>query len=488
MDLPDSGTIGAVGVVTCDRAPSLVACLGSFLANCRHYGRTPEIIVADDSPVEGSEDVRSALQPFDNRAQPIRYGGRRERSRFTDALAQESGASPDIVRFALFGDSRCPLSTGANRNALLLDTIDSLVLNVDDDTRGDVAMAPGAEDGLSFFTGYDPTEFWFFPDRTDAVSSVGFEEIDILHTHEALLGHAAAKFGGPSDSAGRVVVTLNGLVGDSGMRSPRYYLTLSGNSRLRLVSSETGYRSAFQSREVLRTVRRRTVSSGPFLMTTFFGLDNRVLLPPFFPVQRNSDGIFGLMLQKSSRHCTAFLPSVLLHAPPPRTFEPDAIWADADGLQLADVIIACVFGFDADARLPDEARLIRLGRHLRWLGSLSLTEFDAYVRAQQQFRTIAFITALQSQLQAHAGLPRYWEADVTRMIERLSTAASAANYTAPRDLWSGDGADAARRLAQELVEGFGELLEAWPAIVAAARTLRARELRMTAPVRAAGQR
>ena len=178
-------------------------------------------------------------------------------------------------------------------------------------------------------------------------------------------------------------------------------------------------------------------------MTTFFGLDNRGLLPPFFPVQRNSDGIFGLMLKKSTGHCTAFLPSVLLHAPPPRTFPPDAMWTDADGLQLADVIISCIFGFDTGASLTDDARLIRLGGHLRWLGSLRPAEFDACLRVQQQLRTIAFITALQGQLQAHAGLPGYWEADVTRMIARVSTAASAASYTAPRDLWSGDGADAA---------------------------------------------
>jgi hypothetical protein len=164
------------------------------------------------------------------------------------------------------------------------------------------------------------------------------------------------------------------------------------------------------------------------------------------------------------------------------------MWTDADGLQLADVIIGCVFGFDAGARLSDEARLHRLGRHLRWLGSLRLTEFDAYVRAQQQFRTIAFITALQGQLQAHAGLPHYWAADVERMIERVSTAACASDYTVPRDLMSGEGIDATRQLSQEFVGRFGELLEAWPTLVTAARTLRARGLRMTAPVRADGQR
>jgi hypothetical protein len=488
MNPADSGTISAIGVVTCNRLPSLVACLESYLANCRRHDRTPEFIVADDSAVTGSEDVRSALQSLDNRsAQRIRYAGRRERSRFAEALAHESGVPLELVRFALVGDDRCQLSTGANRNGLLLDTIDSLVLSVDDDTRGGFAIAPGAEGGLSFFAGYDPTEFWFFPDRAAAIASVVFEEIDVLRAHEPLLGHTVADLGGPANSVGRVAITLNGLVGDSGMGSPRYYLTLAGDSRGRLVSSETGYRSAFQSREVVRTVRRRTVSSGPFFMTTFYGLDNRVLLPPFFPVQRNSDGIFGLVLRSTTSHCTGFLPAVLPHAPPPRIFPPDAIWTDADRVQLADIVIAGVFAFDAGADLSDEARLIRLGRHLRWLGSLNLVEFDAYIRAQQRFRTIAFITALQAQLQTYAGLPGYWAADVTRMIERLSTAPSAASYTAPRDLLAGERADEARRLAQELVGRYGELLDAWPPIVAAARSLRARGLRMSAPLRAPDQ-
>ena len=466
-----------------------MACLESYLSNCRRHNRTPEFVVADDASEATTEDVRAALQSLDKgTAQQLRYCGRHERSRFADALAQESGVPVGIVRFALSGDDRCALSTGANRNGLLLDTIDSLVLSVDDDTRGRPTTAPGAEDGLSFFSGYDPTEFWFFPDRAAAMASVSFEEIDVLRPHEALLGRAVADLGGPTHSRGRVAITLNGLVGDSGMGSARYYLTLAGDSRDRLVSSEIGYKSAFESREVLRTVRRRTVSSGTFFMTTFFGLDNRVALPPFFPVQRNSDGIFGLMLQTSTSHCTAFLPSVLLHAPLPRTFLPGAMWAEADRVQLADIVIDCVFAFDASANVSDQERLILLGRHLRRLASLSLTEFDACIRAQQQFRTIAFITALQSQLQTYAGLPSYWAADVTRMIERLSTAPRAGNHTAPRDVLPGESADAARRLAQELVGRYGELLEAWPTIVAAARSLRARGLRMSASVRASGQR
>jgi hypothetical protein len=65
------------------------------------------------------------------------------------------------------------------------------------------------------------------------------------------------------------------------------------------------------------------------------------------------------------------------------------------------------------------------------------------------------------------------------MIELLSKASTAECYLVPRDLRHGRDAGAARLLRQELVARFGELLEAWPALVAAARRLRASGRRLT---------
>ena len=276
------------------------ACLRSYLENCQRHGRAPEFVVTDDSAgTEAQVANRAVLQRFkrDFNAR-IRYAGSGEKSRFAEALAGESAVPLRIIRFALIGDERCVLSTGANRNCLLLDTVGTLVLSIDDDTRCRIAAAPQREEALASYSGYDPSEFWFFADRARALESVSFVEIDVLGCHEALLGNTVANVDGPVDTTGRVAITLPGLVGDSGMASPRYLLTLTGASRERLVASPDAYRSAFRSREVLRTVRRPTISAGSFCMTTFLGFDNRSLLPPFFPVQRNSDGVFGLLLQK----------------------------------------------------------------------------------------------------------------------------------------------------------------------------------------------
>jgi hypothetical protein len=426
--------------------------------------------------------LRSLADRFSAR---VRYGGRLEKNRFTDALASESGVSREIIDFGLFGDKRCVRSTGANRNCLLLDTVDTLLLAVDDDTLCRIAAAPEQETTLSFFSGYDPTAFWFFPDRARATRAVSFVDVDVLACHEALLGRTLADPGGPEDRSGRVTMTLHGLVGDSGMASPRYYLTLTGASRGRLVASPQTYRSALESREIVRSVRQPTITAGPFCMTTFLGLDNRLLLPPFFPVERNSDGIFGLMLWKcmDGSH-VAFLPWILLHAPePPRAFAPNEMWVDAAAVRMADIVMACVLGHVAQTGPATAAtRWADLGKYLRGLGSLNSPDFEAQVSSLQQFRNFASITALHSQLHAHGASPAFWADDTKRMIELLSKASTAEDYLVPRDLRHGRDAGAARLLRQELLGRFGQFLEVWPALVAAARRLRANGRRLTEAV------
>ena len=470
--------------MTRDRLPGLVACLESYLGNCQRHARSPEFVVADDSSSpEAADRTRVALRKLADRFNArVLYAGRQEKSRFAAALAAESAVSPEIVRFALGGDARCALSTGANRNSLLLDAADTLMLTFDDDTLCRIAAAPEREAALSFFSGYDPSEFWFFPDRDHATQSVSFVDTDVLSCHEALLGSVVAEPGGPGEASGRVAMTLHGLVGDSGMASPRYYLTLAGASRDRLVASPQTYRSAFESREILRCVRQPTITAGPFCMTTFLGLDNRFLLPPFFPVERNSDGIFGQMLQKCVHGShVAFLPWILLHAPEtPRAFAPDDLWVDAATVRMSDIVVAGVLAHEAPiGDVTTATRLVDLGKHLQWLGSLNSPDFEEYVRTVQDFRNFGFITALHGQLQTYGASPSFWADDVRRMIELMTNASATEDYVIPRDLHRGRDADTTRRLAQELVMKFGELLEAWPTLMAASGRLRASGSRLS---------
>ena len=134
----------------------------------------------------------------------ISYGGRAERIGFAEALAR--AAAVPIGRDPLWPDRRrrCPLTTGANRNSSP-GHAHMLVLSVDDDTRCRIAAVPEGEAHLASFTGYDPTDFWFFPDRRRALDSVAFVDADVLECHEAMLGRRL------SDESGvGVTITLQG--------------------------------------------------------------------------------------------------------------------------------------------------------------------------------------------------------------------------------------------------------------------------------------
>ncbi|MEK7863813.1 MAG: hypothetical protein AAB295_11190, partial [Chloroflexota bacterium] len=444
--------IASVGVLTRDRVESLQRALVSYVENSRRHTRANDFIVVDDSErADARSRTRAMLKAVQSHHDaPISYASREEKEQLARALIDETHLPVDVVRFALFGDDACGSTIGANRNALLLATAGDMVFSADDDTVCRVARAADSRDALALVSGADPTEFRLYPDRDAAARSASHVDTDLLAVHERLLGRslascvAAAREAGEPDldqmgprlfqslesGDGRVLVTMNGLVGDSGMGSPRYFLALQGPSRERLVASEAAYTAAFESRAVVRAARRPTICDAPFCMTGFVGLDARGLLPPFFPVQRNSDGIFALTL----RTCFAdgyfgFLPWTLLHAPAEkRSFTADDLWRKSEGLRTADVLLACIGACEAgSATLSDGERLRGLGRRLTALGSLEPGEFEEFLRLQLWRRAAAYAAALETLLRVHGESPRFWADDVKRTLDTLRVYAGAAH-------------------------------------------------------------
>jgi hypothetical protein len=477
---PGRSRVEVLGIVTHDRSASLITCLESYLEHFRQHRRTPEIVVMNDG-----SDVQAALRAVSaSTNRPIRYAGAAEKQRFAAALAGESRVPRHLVDFALFGDPRVTPRIGANRNCLLLDTVGSLLLAVDDDTVGRVAEAPAGESLVEFSSEYEPREFWFFRDRAAAAVAAPPANADLLAAHEGFLGAAITAPGQPEQ---RVVMTVPGLVGDSGMGVTRWFLTLDGPSRERLVASPDAYASALRSREVLRTVRRPTIAATTFCMTTFLGLDNERGLPPFFPVARNSDGVYGVTIRRAmSSSRVAFLPSVLLHAPPEaRRFRGDEAWTEPARVRMADVLIASILAHgagDGNAGADDARRWQQLGRFLRELASLAIGEFAAFVASAQQLRDLTLTTLLETRLAQYGRRPEFWAGDVRRTIDLLRSAPASPDYIVPRDLGAAFDSTAARELSRELVGRFGDLLEAWPALIEAAGALRARGSRLSQPV------
>jgi hypothetical protein len=109
-----------------------------------------------------------------------------------------------------------------------------------------------------------------------------------------------------------VAMTATGFVGDSNT-APYWSLLGHGKSRESLVRSEKDYRFSMSRQLVTRTVNGLTVSDQGWKGAPCEGLDNRQLLPPFTPVERGEDVIFGMLVEFSSSAYFGYLPWMIHH-------------------------------------------------------------------------------------------------------------------------------------------------------------------------------
>ncbi|MDQ6876289.1 MAG: hypothetical protein M3082_01060, partial [Candidatus Dormibacteraeota bacterium] len=494
-------SISTVSVVTADRVASLERCLSSYIDNGRSHQRTFEFLVMDDAR---TADARTATQQMlsalaRDHSVEITYAGADEKRALAAALAGDGEIPPDVIEFALFDPERCGRSTGANHNAQLLYGAGQLFVSVDDDTTARLAATFGAKSGIALSSEYQSEPTWFFADRARALDAAAFGDHDAVAIHEPVLGRTASACLSELNPAslsvdrlgamllrqiesgrGRVLVTQTGLVGDAASAYPPALSHLSGESWARLVANESVYREAMRSREVARGIEQLTITDNAALSTgPAIALDARELLPPFFPVQRNTDGIFGVTLRTTIEgSCIAHLPWTLEHAPTDARIIPgDALTRFAEHSRLQDIVLASIHSVPASTAggggRDAPARMTALGAHLRALGSLENQDFLTFVRPWVWRIKGSFIAALEEDLAAHGNQPGYWAADVRRFLGSLREAMATDAYFVPEDLPSAQSGEERTDPTRRLVRRFGELLEWWPAIFDRARALQA---------------
>jgi hypothetical protein len=464
-----------------DRPDCLRRCLRTHLESGRRHGREHDFVAVDDSAAGAARAANRELLRELAARWGVRclYAGPRERADFAAALARRAGLPEGLVRFALLNEGGWPVATGASRNALLLHAAGELLLQVDDDTLGRAAPAPGAAPGLTFSPRPDPTEFWFPDGDGPVLPPDGDGEADLLAAHEGLLGQAV-----PGPQGGPVLATAAGVAGDSGMGTAAYFLLLDGASRGRLVRSEETYRAALTGRRLLRAVTRTTVCRPGFCMALNLGLDNRGLLPPFLPALRNQDGVFAALLRACRPDALfGFLPWVVPHEPAaPRPSLADGLREAGTGIRAGQafqlLIGALAPSLPASGAAP---RLRALGASLVQLGAAPAADFAAGMNALLRAQMGAFAARLEGLLAEYGGRPAYWACDVRGLLAALREALPRSDWAAPADLRAAFGPERAPDLFRGLVRQFGELLRVWPDLVEAARDLRAGGVRLAVP-------
>jgi hypothetical protein len=494
------GRIASIGIPTRDRPESLRAALASYVENGRAHGRELEYVVSDDAGTpEGRARTRAAAAEIGARyGVPVTYLGMDERIAYAAVLAAHAGVPAPVAEFAIANPDGYPMTSGSNRNALLLHNAGDLAAQVDDDTRARIAPVPGQLPGLALTSQDDPSEKWFpgadepaMPDRVVVDRAYPSFHEDLLgktvaacmeeRRREGLdLTGATGRFFGRLAPHGRVRMTQIGCAGDTGTGSMWFLLVQAGRSRERLLASEARYRHAFTRRQIVRGAPRASITDGVFCMSMSIGLDGRALLPPFLPVQRNCDGLFGITLRLCFPGAfSAFVPWVTEHTPsPPRSTSFDAFFRSLGQTASEDALCGLVAATPVECDRTDPRVALRaLGSLLERWGSWPLAELEELVHVQVLRARSLDVAILDDTLRRYHRAPAYWARDVEEAAARLRATLPTRALGLPADLVATFGDEAGREANRRMVRRYGEVLRCWPDLWEAARDLRQRGVR-----------
>ncbi|MFV8819726.1 hypothetical protein [Haliea sp. E17] len=309
-------------IITCDR-PAAVERLLETMLRSSNLSRHEAIFLIDDSRDSGNaERNREAVEQF-NLTSPrnMRYFGAAEARQLMDDLIAELPQQEEAIRFLVDRERWAGEKTyGLARNLCLLLSVGRRAIVMDDDVLCLAVESPHKEHGVGF--GQREREVDFYSNTQEMEARTTRTEFDPLNGHASCLGLTMGQAlkqltGQPlqaTDLAGAnnaylsqwsadspVLITQSGTVGDPGTPGTEWLYTLDARSSKRLLDFNGGVGGALQSR-CYWLGQTQPLFSKLAVISQVSGLDNTALLPPYFPVFRGEDYLFGAITEYLHPH------------------------------------------------------------------------------------------------------------------------------------------------------------------------------------------
>ena len=471
-----------VFVITCDRPAAVQRLLESMLKNGQLSLHEQLILVDDSRNPENAAANRDAVRHF-NHSSPLEmlYFGARDQERNLAALLSALPDHSEGIHFLLDRARWSGLpSYGRARTLCLLLSIGKRAIIMDDDVICSAVASPQLRDGLGF--GDARREVDFYASEADirartraldfdplcgharclglgmgqAIRELGFARAgeDILHT-------ANAAYLSQWSPHSPILITQSGTVGDPGTPDTSWIYTVDPASARRLLATPGGLESALARRHYWMGLPRPTFSKMA-VISQVTGLDNSQFLPPYFPVFRGEDYLFGAMVEYLHPDAaTLEYPWSVPHLPlEPRPGDP----GDADAFGRF-VLNPAKYVTDRTLYQPGVSVHTRLGGLvllLRELAEMSDQGLTTLYRTEIADLQVSRLKRLNSALQDGVERPPQWRAILEEGAARVSQAMqSVARPT------RGDERQGPQDVLGEFrgyARGFALALESWPAI------------------------
>ena len=305
-----------VAIITWERPQALERLLESIVANCDTQ-KVHRLYVIDDSrKAENISQNRALVEAFASRVETTsQYFGQDEQQALLNDLSKRLPEHESAIHF-LADQSRWRdlWTAGLNRNLALLLSCGHRLVMMDDDSICDVYDPPWPKPSITFSD--DPREADFFateqdwahlhqPINPDPVSrhmqclGLPFSEaVAVLgqgNLKPAGLANATALQISELEPNSPVLMTECGSLGCPGTTSNTWLPNMASNSLKRMLKSEQKTTNALTKRK-LWSGRNHPHFAPRANMSQITGFDNRHMLPPYLPIMRAQDRLFGYML------------------------------------------------------------------------------------------------------------------------------------------------------------------------------------------------
>ncbi len=319
---PPCVAASAVAIITCDRPDALERLLDSIREGA-DLTRHEQFLLVDDSRDSGcAQRNAAAARQFSRRTgRAMVYLGRTAQRALLDKLLGALPGHERGIRFLL--DSRRwsgRPTYGLARTVAILFSVGQRLVVLDDDVLCSVVASPHTTAGMRL--GGQPRRVDVYASREAMAAEtrrLGFDPLaghcELLGTNLAAVIDAGAMITPPGSapapellrganaaalaqwsSASPVLVTQSGSLGDPGTVGVDWLYTVDPDSARRVIASDGGLEAALANRHYWMGQPCLTLSRMP-IISQVTGLDNSRLLPPYFPVFRGEDYLFGAMVE-----------------------------------------------------------------------------------------------------------------------------------------------------------------------------------------------
>jgi len=481
-----------VAIITWERPQALERLLESIVSNC-DTGKIHCLYVIDDS--RNAENIisnQALVESYASKMEAaLQYIGRDEKQALLTELSKRLPEHENAIHF-LADQSRWQdqWTSGLNRNLALLLSCGHRLVMMDDDSVCDVYDPPGPKPNITFSD--DPREADFFaseqdwdylhqPINSDPVSrhmqclGLSFSEsVEVLgqgNLKPAGFANATVLQISELNPGSMVLMTECGTLGCPGSGSNTWLPNMAANSLRQMLGSKQATTNALNKRKVWSGRNHPHFAPRPN-MSAITGFDNRHMLPPYLPIMRAEDRLFGYMLD------FIFPSAVTLDYPwaVPHLPLPEREWQNKD-LNFTPSDSFPVFFFEKIPELKSsclsDSPIDRLADMSAWFEKMSTASSRSLGDMYRDARLLDDsdrLEQLSGLLEAAASTPVNWQNYIRNGITQLNKdleVASSPDF-AVKGFPKGMEGEELIGFWRDVWSGFADALNAWPEIRQAA--------------------